>query len=190
MCGAFGGESGGKRIINFSCLNNLPKFYIMKGKGGYHYEFSRPYKKQYRVIIHTDCKNEADDQFTVAHALMTPKLDIKAIIAGHFEKNNRLYGAGNTMQASFEEVEKIVSLMGVQEEYAGKLLHGATLPLADETTPNPSEGAQVIIEEAMKEDDRRLFVLLQGCLTDLAAAILMEPKICDRLTGRTAKAGG
>ena len=60
----------------------------------FHYEFTVPYKKQYRVIIHTDCKNEADDQFTVAHALMTPKLDIKAIIAGHFEKNNRLYGAG------------------------------------------------------------------------------------------------
>ncbi|MCX4315604.1 MAG: hypothetical protein OSJ52_03040 [Lachnospiraceae bacterium] len=72
----------------------------------FHYEFTVPYKKQYRVIIHTDCKNEADDQFTVAHALMTPKLDIKAIIAGHFEKNNRLYGAGNTMQASFEEMEK------------------------------------------------------------------------------------
>ncbi|MCI8625286.1 MAG: nucleoside hydrolase [Lachnospiraceae bacterium] len=146
------------------------------------YEFTVPYKKQYRVIVHTDCKNEADDQFTVAHALMTPKFDIKAIIAGHFEKNNRFYGEGNTMQASFEEVEKIVSLMGVQEEYAGKLLHGATFPLADETTPNPSEGAQAIIEEAMKDDERRLFILLQGCLTDLAAAILMEPKICDRLT--------
>ena len=26
----------------------------------------------------------ADDQFTVAHALMTEKLDVKGIIAGHF----------------------------------------------------------------------------------------------------------
>ena len=34
----------------------------------FHYEFTVPYKKQYRVIVHTDCKNEADDQFTVAHA--------------------------------------------------------------------------------------------------------------------------
>lgn len=49
------------------------------------YRFIVPDKKQIRVIIHTDCKNEADDQFALAHWLMTPMADICGIIAGHFD---------------------------------------------------------------------------------------------------------
>lgn len=30
------------------------------------YDFKVPDQKKYRVIVHTDCKNEADDQFAVA----------------------------------------------------------------------------------------------------------------------------
>ena len=37
----------------------------------WNYKFSVPESKRVRYIIHTDCKNEADDQFTVMHALMT-----------------------------------------------------------------------------------------------------------------------
>ena len=50
------------------------------------YLFEVPYAKQVRMIIHTDCKNEADDQYAVAHQLMTPKMDVVAIIAGHFDR--------------------------------------------------------------------------------------------------------
>lgn len=148
----------------------------------FQYDFKVGYKKQYRVIISTDCKNEADDQFTVAHALMTPKFDIKAIIAAHFEKNFRAYGVGKTMDASYDEIVKIVDLMGIMDEYKDRLLKGATLPLADEKTPQVSEGAQAIIDEALREDERRLFVLVQGSLTDVASAILMNPAICERMT--------
>ena len=48
------------------------------------YAYQVPENKKIRVIVHTDCKNEADDQFALAHHLMTPKFMIKAIIAGHF----------------------------------------------------------------------------------------------------------
>lgn len=146
------------------------------------YDFTVGYRKQYRVIISTDCKNEADDQFAVAHALMTPKFDIKAIVAAHFEMNNRLYGSGNTMQASYDEVVKVVDLMGILDEYQDRLLKGAAYPLVDQETPQVSEGAQAIIDEALKEDERRLFVLVQGSLTDVASAILMNPEISSRMT--------
>ena len=43
------------------------------------YKFEVPDKRKVRYIIHTDCKNEADDQFTVAHALMTDKLELSRI---------------------------------------------------------------------------------------------------------------
>ena len=51
-------------------------------------------KKQFRVIINTDCKNEADDQFVVAHHLMTPKFDVRGIVACHFETKGKEFGVG------------------------------------------------------------------------------------------------
>ena len=32
-----------------------------------HYHFIVPEQKRIRVIVHTDCKNEADDQYALAH---------------------------------------------------------------------------------------------------------------------------
>lgn len=36
------------------------------------YRFTVPEQKRIRVIVHTDCKNEEDDQYALAHWLMTP----------------------------------------------------------------------------------------------------------------------
>jgi purine nucleosidase len=52
----------------------------------------------------------------------------------------------------------------------------------DKSKPIINEGAKKIVEEAMKDDSRRLFVLFLGPLTDLACAYLMEPRIAKRLT--------
>lgn len=144
----------------------------------YHYQV--PENKKIRVIIHTDCKNEADDQFALAHHLMTPQFVVKGIIAGHFEANHMVYGERDTMAASFDEIIKVLSLMNLEGKYP--VFKGSEIPLSDETTPIPSEGASFIINEAMKNDERPLFAVFQGCLTDLASALLIEPQIVARMT--------
>lgn len=145
------------------------------------YEFSVPKEKRVRYIIHTDCKNEADDQYAVAQILMTPKLEVKGIIAGHFDKMHFLpAGSGNTMEASYDEVEKVLQLMHL--ENAHTVYKGAATYLSDENTPIDSEGARFIIDEAMKDDEAPLFIGMQGAITDLASAILMKPEICQRMT--------
>lgn len=143
-------------------------------------QFLVPSKKCVRMIVDTDCKNEADDQFALAHHLMTPMFDVKGIIAAHFESRKDVWGEGKTMQASYDEVLLMLELMELTGQYP--VLHGAAVPLSDEQTPLYSEGARFIIDEAMKEDDRPLFVALQGTLTDLADALLIEPRIASRLT--------
>ena len=70
--------------------------------------------------------------------------------------------------------------MGITGKYPVKM--GAAFPMEKENTPVDSEGAGLIIEEAMKDDPRPLFVGFQGAITDLASAILMEPAICDKMT--------
>lgn len=148
----------------------------------FQYKYQVPENKKIRVIVHTDCKNEADDQFAVAHHLMTPKFMVKGIIAGHFEANHMIYGEEQTMQASYDEICKVLELMGLQEEYGDKVYKGAIKAMPDETTMIASEGVDFIIEEAMKEDETPLFAVFLGCLTDLASAIVKEPGICDRMT--------
>ena len=146
----------------------------------WNYCFEVPDKKRIRMIVHTDCKNEADDQFALAHHLMTPKFIVTGIIAGHFDGAGKMKGIEDTAQASLEEVNKVLDLMEIDGER--NVYKGASKPLVDEFTPQDSLGARYIIEEAMKEDPHPLFIGCQGSLTDLASAILLEPKICERMT--------
>ena len=114
-----------------------------------------PETRRVRYIIHTDCKNEADDQYTVAHCLLTPMFDVKGIIAGHFNESSGRFPDGATAKASFDEIIKVTDAMGITGKYPVKM--GAAFPMENENTPVDSEGAGLIIEEAMKDDPRPLF---------------------------------
>lgn len=144
------------------------------------YAYTVPENKKVRVIVHTDCKNEADDQFAVAHHLMTPRFDVKGIAAGHFWKNPQEYGELGTARASYDEILKVMDLMGLKDQYPVVL--GAPRAMEDESTPIDSQAARFIIDEAMKEDTRPLYVACQGAVTDVASAILLKPEIADRMT--------
>ena len=144
------------------------------------YEFKVPENKRFRFICHTDAKNEADDQFTIAHLLMTDKVEVRGIIGAHFNISMGRYPEGATAKASVDEINLLLDLMHLQGQY--RVFEGAGLPMVDEKTPQDSAGAQFIIEDAMREDDRQLFIGMQGSLTDLASAILMKPEICSRMT--------
>src|SRR5512139_1942751 len=107
------------------------------------YTFDVPDAKKIRLIIDTDAKNEADDQFAIVHALLTPKFCIKGIIAAHFGTRRTQL----SMQESYEEVLKVLSLMDMQ--HVVDVHCGAALSLVDEFTPQMSGGASVIRREAM-----------------------------------------
>ena len=137
-------------------------------------KFSFPKEKRARVIINTDAKNEADDQFAIVHALLTPSFEIHGIIPAHFgtRKTDR------SMEASRAEVDLLLDLMGWQDRVV--VANGAPRAIPDEETPVPSPGAELIIKEAMRDDPRPLHIAFYGPLTDMASAILMEPKIQER----------
>ena len=139
------------------------------------YQFSIPEGKMVRMIVNTDAKNEADDQYAIVHALLSPRFDNRGIIAAHFGDEK----SPHSMEDSYDEVLKVLDLMDFPKELAYR---GAAHPLPDEKTPVESDGARLIIEEAMKESDMPLYVIFLGPLTDMAAAYLMEPRIAGRLT--------
>ena len=139
------------------------------------YAFEVPEEKIVRVLIDTDAKNEADDQFAIVQALLSPKLENKGFIAAHF--GTRL---PDSMERSYAELEKIFDLIGFEKE--GMIFRGAERAIQDKAVPQVSEGARKIVEEAMKNDARPLYILFLGPLTDMASALLMEPRIAQRCT--------
>ncbi len=138
--------------------------------------FPFPLDRQLRVICDTDAANEADDQYCIAHLLMTPRFDVKALIAEH-------YGTGKSPcseQESYNEILHIVDLMNLKKEVS--VLHGAEHALPDACTPVENEGARFIVEEAFREDTRPLFICCTGAITNVASALLMEPAIAEKIT--------
>ncbi len=135
-------------------------------------KFGIPDKKKIRVILDTDAKNEVDDQFAVVQALLSESFDMRGIVAAHFGAEK----SAHSMQDSFDEIKKILSLM----EIDALVFHGAEHELKDEKTPIESEGARLIIEEAMKDDDRPLYVASLGAITDIASALLLKPEIAQK----------
>lgn len=146
----------------------------------WNYEFRVPKTRKVRMIVHTDAKNEADDQYAIAHHLMTDCFEVKGLIGGHFYHSFPRYGEGETAEASTKEINLLLDLMGLAGDYP--VLTGSGYPMKDEHTPQESEASAFLVEEAMREDALPLFVACQGALTDVASAILMEPAICERMT--------
>ncbi len=153
------------------------------------YNFQVPEEKMVRVITNTDAKNEADDQFAIVQTLLSPKVDNVGLIAAHFGTDRY----EDSMERSFKELEVVFDKMNIKEKDI--LYRGATRPMPDKETPIDSEGARLIIREAMSEDTRPLFITFMGPLTDIASAYLIEPRIANRLTviwigGGTYPSGG
>ena len=131
------------------------------------YNFTVPDYKKVRVIVSTDAACEADDPFAIAHALLSPKLMVKAVIAEHFMQEG-------SMEKSYAAAKHLLDLMKSDMP----VLHGQVWP----KDSNIGEGAQFIIDEARKDDPHRLFVLLMGATTTMADALRASPDIADKLT--------
>ena len=133
-----------------------------------------PAAAKQRVIVNTDAKNEADDQYAIVHAVLTPSFDLHGIIPAHYGTRK----TATSMQESHDETVKLLHLMGLEGDV--HVADGASGSIADESTPVDSPGAQLIIAEAMQDDPRPLYVAFYGPLTDMASALLLEPRIAER----------
>lgn len=125
-----------------------------------------------RVILDTDAKCEADDQYAIVHALLSPTLDVRGLVAAHF-------GAGRTLPSmveSREEIDLLLDLLGMTGQV--RVENGAPHAISSEFTPVDSPGARLIIEEATTGEGP-LYVGCLGPLTDMASALLLAPEVAE-----------
>ena len=131
--------------------------------------FDVPEYKKVRVIIDTDAACEADDPFAIVQGLLSPKLIVRGIVAEHFN-------VPGSVDRSYYEIETILDAMDMKVP----AFRGQKGPLSEDA--ELSEGSRFIIDEALRDDDKPLFVLCQGAITNVAMAIKSAPKITDRMT--------
>ena len=119
-----------------------------------------------RLIINTDAKNEADDQFAIVHGLLSPTLQIEGIIAAHFGDRR----SNESMLESRREIDLLLRLMDLTGQV--HVVNGAPHAMRGEHTAVPSDGSRLIVEQALKDDERPLYIAFLG--------LLAEPAIQDR----------
>ena len=102
--------------------------------------------------------------------------DVRGVIAAHFETKSP---GKETMEQSYQELLTLLDAAGIDDVSA---LRGCALPLKDEHDAPSAEGVDFLIQEALRDDPRSLFVTCQGALTDVAAALNRCPEIASKLT--------
>lgn len=133
-----------------------------------------------RMILDTDTYNEVDDQFALAYAYLSKeKIDLQAVYAAPFH-NNRSNGPGDGMEKSYQEILRLLKFMGKSPE--GFAFRGSDNYLQDVSQPIRSDAALDLVKKAMASSpDDPLYVVPVGCITNIASAILIEPKIIENI---------
>jgi purine nucleosidase len=132
-----------------------------------------------QAVLDTDTYNEIDDQFAVCYALRSPaRIELEAIYAAPFF-NDRSTSAGDGMQKSYEEIGRILERLDVSSRNFAYRGSEAFMPAANK--PVKSAAAEDLIAKALKPRTGPLYVVSIGAPTNVASAILMEPRIKDSI---------
>jgi len=128
-----------------------------------------------RMVLDTDTYNEIDDQFALAYACLSEdKLQLEAVYAAPYF-NNRSSSAGDGMEKSYQEILRLLKMLGKSPE--GFAFRGSDRYLEDASRPLRSEAALDLIKKATAASpDNPLYVVTVGCITNIASAILIEQR--------------
>jgi inosine-uridine nucleoside N-ribohydrolase len=133
-----------------------------------------------RIVIDTDTFNEIDDQFAIVYALLSQdRIATEAIYAAPFF-NSRSTGPGNGMELSYDEILRLLDLMGrPAKDFVYK---GSTDYVGESPKPQKSAAVDDLIARAMASTPQDpLHVVALAAITNVTSAILIEPRIIERI---------
>ncbi|QHO91700.1 twin-arginine translocation pathway signal protein [Actinomyces sp. 432] len=130
-----------------------------------------------RVIIDNDFAGDPDDLFALAHHLLAEGTEVRGVVVSRLREDDPWNRTDSSVRAGRERVETLLATMGVT---------GVDLYDGDDrgfdVYDGPTAASQFIVAEAMRDDDRSLFLVAGGSLGDVARALKAEPAIAARLT--------
>lgn len=138
-------------------------------------DIKSPRKK--KVILDTDTFNEVDDQFAVAYAYLSDKIDLLAVNAAPFH-NEKCSSFAEGMELSYQEIHKILAL--TDPDYKTPVFRGSCERITDTKTYVESPACDNIIK-TVHESDEPIYVVAIGCCTNIASAIMKDPSIMENM---------
>ncbi|HPT28242.1 MAG TPA: nucleoside hydrolase [Bryobacteraceae bacterium] len=131
------------------------------------------------AVVDSDTYNEIDDQFAVAYALLSaPRINVEAIYAAPY-LNERSTSPADGMKKSYDEILRILARMN--RDSKGFVFGGSERFMGKTAQPVESPAARDLVGRAMKSRNSPLYVITVGAPTNVSSAILMEPKIIERI---------
>ena len=140
---------------------------------------------KHHVIFDTDANNEVDDQYALAYLLFSGDHFAVEGVTVNATSDPDGYDTFSPVSDHYDEAKRVMQLCGVWGEIP--LYTGAQKGFNEikEDLDNPEfdgyEAVNFIIEQAMRERDRKLVLLPVGKLTNIALALKKEPRIAERV---------
>jgi inosine-uridine nucleoside N-ribohydrolase len=130
------------------------------------------------AVLTTDVGAEIDDQWAMAHLLMSPEIDLRAIVTTH-ASSIRLSSA-TTAEAAMQVLARVLA---DSPSARPPVQAGSALALSDSTTPRDNAGVDLLLDVSRDfSPSRRLVVFMMGAATDVASAMLKDPLLAERIT--------
>lgn len=134
-------------------------------------------EKMVDVVLDTDAYNEIDDQYAIAYMLASEKLNVRAIYAAPFYKSTTK-DAGDGMEQSYEEIKKLLKLCKKEVP----VFKGSTRFLENEKNFVNSPAVENLIELSENyTEEKPLYVVAIGAITNIASALAKKPEIAKKL---------
>lgn len=139
-----------------------------------------PDVRRYRVIADNDYSGDPDGLVQLAHHLLSTSVEIRAIIGSHMHANEPWAKSDHQATDSANRARELLAVMKLEGKVP--VIAGAELAMPSAKVPPRSAATDAIIAEAMRDDPLPLFYCAGAGLTDLAMALLIEPRIAQRMT--------
>lgn len=135
-----------------------------------------------RIISDNDYSGDPDGLVQLAHHLLSPSCDLRAVIGSHLRAGDDAWlSNGHTASDAVAKVVEMLNITKVDVNF--EILEGSNFAMASHREPVRNSAVDFIIREALRHDtDLPLFVVCGGSLTQIASAWLLEPSIAERLT--------
>jgi purine nucleosidase len=130
------------------------------------------------AVISTDCGVEMDDQWALTHLLLSPEIDLKAIISSHASSIG--FSSATSAQKAAEVVAHVIPAGAPSRP---PVMRGSDSPLKNATLPQDNAAIEFLLKLSRSfSATRPLTIFVTGAATDIASAILKDPSIVNRVS--------
>ncbi|MCE7067069.1 nucleoside hydrolase [Dyadobacter sp. CY326] len=134
-----------------------------------------------RVIVDNDFSGDPDGLFQLAHQLLSPSAEIRAIIGSHLKPGDGFDNSKTQADNAAGKARELLKILNMDGSIP--VIAGSNVGMTNDSTPVKSKAVDFIISEAMRTDTKLpLYVVCGAGLTEIASALLTEPAIASRIT--------